>query len=120
MFVTHHISEASRMLVLLARGATGASAMIMLDSTAPPKQYSMELNQHANGLLRDTSNAPATKQTARSELKSPYGIPTVPLSVLFGPIQWLHNAIILSTVGLVSLIDSFHPEAAKILQWLAI
>ena len=56
---SHQKIEASRTLVPLDRGATGGSASIRLDSTAPPKQNSMELNQHANGLLRDSSRAPA-------------------------------------------------------------
>lgn len=42
------------MLVLLARGAMGGSANIKPVSRAPPKQRSMELNQQARGLERDT------------------------------------------------------------------
>lgn len=60
---TDHINEASRMLVLLASGSIGASAMMTPERTAPPKQYSMALNQQANGLRRDTSNAPVKQQT---------------------------------------------------------
>lgn len=59
---TDHIKDASRMLVLLASGSIGASAMMTPESTAPPKQYSIALNQHAKGLRRDTSNAPVNKQ----------------------------------------------------------
>lgn len=54
--------DASRTLVLLDRGATGGSASMMPDSTAPPKQKSMELNQQANGLTLETSRAPAQVQ----------------------------------------------------------
>lgn len=51
--------EASRTLVLLDKGATGGSASMTPDSTAPPKQKSMELNQQAKGLTLETSRAPA-------------------------------------------------------------
>lgn len=54
--------DASRTLVLLDKGATGGSASIIPDSTAPPKQKSMELNQQANGLTLETSRAPAKVQ----------------------------------------------------------
>lgn len=54
------------MFVLLASGSIGASAMMTPERTAPPKQYSIALNQHANGLRRDTSNAPVNnKQTVK-------------------------------------------------------
>lgn len=56
------MTEASRTLVLLVRGATGGSASMIPDSTAPPKQKSMELNQQAKGLTLDTSRAPAQEQ----------------------------------------------------------
>ena len=42
------------MLVLLDKGATGGSASMSPDRTAPPKQKSMELNQQAKGLVLDT------------------------------------------------------------------
>lgn len=54
--------DASRTLVLLDSGATGGSASMMPDSTAPPKQKSMELNQQASGLTLETSRAPAQAQ----------------------------------------------------------
>lgn len=54
--------DASRTLVLLDKGATGGSASMIPDSTAPPKQKSMELNQQANGLTLETSRAPAQVQ----------------------------------------------------------
>lgn len=54
--------DASKTLVLLDKGATGGSASIIPDSTAPPKQKSMELNQQANGLTLETSRAPAQVQ----------------------------------------------------------
>lgn len=53
--------EASRTLVLLDRGATGGSASMIPDSTAPPKQKSMELNQQAKGLTLETCRAPARR-----------------------------------------------------------
>lgn len=53
------MTEASRTPVPLDRGATGGSASMIPHSTAPPKQYSMELNQQAKGLTLDTSSAPA-------------------------------------------------------------
>lgn len=59
--------DASRTLVLLDKGATGGSASIIPDSTAPPKQKSMELNQQANGLTLDTSRAPAQVQRSEQE-----------------------------------------------------
>lgn len=55
--------DASRMLVLLDKSATGGSASMIPDSRAPPKQKSMELNQQANGLTLETSRAPAQTQT---------------------------------------------------------
>lgn len=55
----HQMMDASKILVLLDKGATGGSASIIPDSTAPPKQKSMELNQQANGLTLETSRAPA-------------------------------------------------------------
>lgn len=54
--------EASRTLVLLDRGATGGSASMTPDSTAPPKQKSMELNQQAKGLTLETCRAPVRGQ----------------------------------------------------------
>lgn len=54
--------DASRTLVLLDKGPTGGSASMIPDSTAPPKQKSMELNQQANGLTLETSRAPAQVQ----------------------------------------------------------
>lgn len=54
--------DASRTLVLLDNGATGGSASMMPDRTAPPKQKSMELNQQASGLTLETSRAPAQAQ----------------------------------------------------------
>lgn len=54
--------EASRTLVLFDKGATGGSASMIPDSTAPPKQKSMELNQQAKGLTLETSRAPAPGQ----------------------------------------------------------
>lgn len=54
--------EASRTLVLLDSGATAGSASMIADSTAPPKQKSMELNQQAKGLTLETSRAPAQEQ----------------------------------------------------------
>lgn len=56
--------DASKTLVLLDKGATGGSASIIPDSTAPPKQKSMELNQQANGLTLETSRAPAQVQSS--------------------------------------------------------
>lgn len=53
--------EASSTLVVLESGATGGSASIKPDNMAPPKQKSMELNQHANGLRWATSNTPASQ-----------------------------------------------------------
>lgn len=58
----HQMMDASKTLVLLDKGATGGSANIIPDSTAPPKQKSMELNQQANGLTLETSRAPAQGQ----------------------------------------------------------
>lgn len=55
----HQMMDASRTLVPLDKGATGGSASMIPDSTAPPKQKSMELNQQANGLTLETSRAPA-------------------------------------------------------------
>lgn len=55
------------MLVLLASGSIGASAMMTPERTAPPKQYSIALNQHANGLRRDTSNAPVNNKQHQTE-----------------------------------------------------
>lgn len=55
----HQMMDASKTLVLLDKGATGGSASMIPDSTAPPKQKSMELNQQANGLTLETSRAPA-------------------------------------------------------------
>lgn len=54
--------EAIRTLVLLARGAMGGSANIKPVSRAPPKQKSMELNQQARGLERDTWKTPEQGQ----------------------------------------------------------
>lgn len=51
--------DASRTLVLFDKGATGGSASMIPDSTAPPKQKSMELNQQAKGLALETPRAPA-------------------------------------------------------------
>lgn len=56
---TYQMTDASRTLVLLVKGATGGSASMIPDSTAPPKQKSMELNQQAKGLTLDTWRAPA-------------------------------------------------------------
>ena len=58
MGATHQMREASRTLVELFRGAMRGSAIMRPDSTAPPKQKSMELNQQASGLLLDTSSTP--------------------------------------------------------------
>lgn len=58
----YQMIEASRTLVLLDKGATAGSASMIPDSTAPPKQKSMELNQQAKGLTLETSRAPAQKQ----------------------------------------------------------
>lgn len=55
----HQMMDASKTLVLLDNGATGGSASMIPESTAPPKQKSMELNQQANGLTLETSRAPA-------------------------------------------------------------
>lgn len=49
--------------MLLDSGATSGSASMIPESTAPPKQKSMELNQQANGLTRDTSKAPGQQDT---------------------------------------------------------
>lgn len=57
----YQTTEASRTLVLLDKGATVGSASMIPDSTAPPKQKSMELNQQAKGLTLDTLRAPAQK-----------------------------------------------------------
>lgn len=56
------MTEASRTLVLLDKGATGGSASMIPESTAPPKQKSMELNQQAKGLTLDTWRTPAQQQ----------------------------------------------------------
>lgn len=48
--------------MLFDKGATGGSASMIPDSTAPPKQKSMELNQQAKGLTLETSRAPAPGQ----------------------------------------------------------
>lgn len=58
----YQVIEASRTLVLLDKGATAGSASMIADSTAPPKQNSMELNQQAKGLTLETSRAPAQEQ----------------------------------------------------------
>lgn len=58
--------DASKTLVLLDNGATGGSASMIPDSTAPPKQKSMELTQQANGLTLETSRAPAQAQRSLS------------------------------------------------------
>lgn len=60
---TYQMMDASRTLVPLDKGATGGSASMIPDSTAPPKQKSMELNQQAKGLTLDTSRAPARGET---------------------------------------------------------
>lgn len=60
----HQMMDASRTLVLLDKGATGGSASMSPDSTAPPKQKSRELNQQASGLTLETSRAPAQAQSS--------------------------------------------------------
>lgn len=62
VFFIYQMIEASRTLVLLDKGATTGSASMMADSTAPPKQKSMELNQQAKGLTLETSRAPVQEQ----------------------------------------------------------
>jgi len=52
------MSEAISRLVVLDSGATGASAIISAERTAPPKQYNIELNQQARGLSWDTVSTP--------------------------------------------------------------
>lgn len=59
----YQVIDASRTLVLLDKGATAGSASMTADSTAPPKQKSMELNQQAKGLTLETSRAPAREHT---------------------------------------------------------
>lgn len=54
--------EAIRTLVPLERGVMGGSANMRPVSRAPPKQKSMELNQQARGLERDTSRTPEQGQ----------------------------------------------------------
>lgn len=58
--------EAIRTLVPLARGAMGGSAIIRPVSRPPPKQKSMELNQQASGLERDTWRTPGQGQDAET------------------------------------------------------
>ena len=58
----YQMMDASRTLVPLDKGATGGSASMTPDSTAPPKQKSMELNQQAKGLTLDTSRTPAQER----------------------------------------------------------
>lgn len=62
--------DASRTLVLLDKGATGGSASMIPDSTAPPKQKSMELNQQARGLALETPRAPAHVQRGHVSRKN--------------------------------------------------
>jgi len=66
------MSEASRTLVLLDSGAMGGSAIMMPDRTAPPKQKSMELNQQANGLRRDSSRTPASQRERQTDREIRY------------------------------------------------
>lgn len=77
----HQMIEASRTLVLLVKGATGGSASMIPDSTAPPKQKSMELNQQAKGLTLETSRAPAREQKYIHE-QDRCGFPRVPNKAL--------------------------------------
>lgn len=69
------MSVARRTLVLLVNGATGGSANMIPDRTAPPKQKSMELNQQANGLALETCRAPLEKEQTQKYVrqKSAFG-----------------------------------------------